>query len=128
LPDAGTQEGVARRRPALSPSRAGDFKQCPLLYRFRVVDRLPEAPSPVAVRGTVVHAVLERLFALPADERVPARAQELLEPAWRDLQAAEPELGLKIARRIAHRWNGELLISQDDRPGLKVELVLSAAA
>ncbi len=81
-----------RRRPALSPSRAGDFKQCPLLYRFRVVDRLPEVPSPAAVRGTVVHAVLERLFALPADERVPQRAQELLEPAWRDLQAAEPEL------------------------------------
>lgn len=85
-------EPRARRRPALSPSRAGDFKQCPLLYRFRVVDRLPETPSPVAVRGTVVHSVLERLFALPAHERVPATAQELLEPAWRDLQAAEPEL------------------------------------
>ena len=54
---------------ALSPSRAADFMQCPLLYRFRVVDRLPEAPSPAAVRGTVVHAVLERLFDLPAPER-----------------------------------------------------------
>jgi len=85
-------ETPVRRRPALSPSRAGDFKQCPLLYRFRVVDRLPEVPSPVAVRGTVVHTVLERLFALPAAERVPERAQELLEPAWQDLQAAEPEL------------------------------------
>ena len=30
------------RRPALSPSRASDFKQCPLLYRFRAIDRLPE--------------------------------------------------------------------------------------
>jgi putative RecB family exonuclease len=85
------------RRPALSPSRAGDFKQCPLLYRFRVVDRIPEVPNPIAVRGTVVHAVLERLFALPADERVPARAQELLEPAWRDLQMAEPELARMFA-------------------------------
>ena len=27
-------------RPALSPSRAADFKQCPLLYRFRAIDRL----------------------------------------------------------------------------------------
>ncbi|HEY3262035.1 MAG TPA: RecB family exonuclease [Pseudonocardiaceae bacterium] len=85
-------EPAARRQPALSPSRAGDFKQCPLLYRFRVVDRIPELPSPIAVRGTVVHAVLERLYALPAEERVPARAQELLEPVWRDLLAAEPEL------------------------------------
>ncbi|HEX4252767.1 MAG TPA: PD-(D/E)XK nuclease family protein, partial [Pseudonocardia sp.] len=49
-----------RRRPALSPSRAGDFKQCPLLYRFRAVDRLPEVPTRAQVRGTVVHAVLER--------------------------------------------------------------------
>ena len=54
---------------ALSPSRAGDFMNCPLLYRFRVVDRLPEAPSPAATRGTVVHTVLERLFDLPAAER-----------------------------------------------------------
>ena len=46
--------------------------QCPLLYRFRVVDRLPEAPSPAAVRGTVVHAVLERLFDLPGGGTDPA--------------------------------------------------------
>ena len=39
---------------------------CPLLYRFRVVDRLPEPPSQAATRGTVVHAVLEQLFDLPA--------------------------------------------------------------
>ena len=67
-----------RRRPALSPSRAADFKQCPLLYRFRVVDRLPEQRSPAQVRGIVVHAVLERLFSLPASERLPARAHGLL--------------------------------------------------
>ena len=44
------------RRPALSPSRASDFKQCPLLYRFRAIDRLPEPPSTAQVRGSVVHA------------------------------------------------------------------------
>src|SRR3954454_754325 len=60
---------------ALSPSRAADFMQCPLLYRFRVVDRLPEAPSPAAVRGTVVHAVLERLFDLPGPRPPPRRAR-----------------------------------------------------
>ncbi|MGH3396081.1 MAG: PD-(D/E)XK nuclease family protein, partial [Streptosporangiaceae bacterium] len=49
-----------------SPSRAADFMTCPLLYRFRVVDRLPEPPSPAAARGTLVHAVLERLFDEPA--------------------------------------------------------------
>lgn len=81
-----------QRKPALSPSRASDFKQCPLLYRFRVVDKLPEKPSPVQVRGTLVHTVLERLFALPAAERVPERAKSLLVPAWDELAEAEPEL------------------------------------
>ncbi|MGH3449626.1 MAG: RecB family exonuclease [Haloechinothrix sp.] len=82
---------AATRRPALSPSRAGDFKQCPLLYRFRVVDKLPETPSKAQVRGTLVHAVLERLFALPAADRIPARAMELLGPAWAELSADRPE-------------------------------------
>jgi C4-dicarboxylate-specific signal transduction histidine kinase len=53
--------------------------------------------------------------------------QKLLDPFF-STEPGQTGLGLKIARRIAHRWNGELLISQDDRPGLKVELVLSAAA
>ena len=83
---------------SLSPSRAGDFMACPLLYRFRVIDRLPEAPSPAAVRGTVVHSVLERLFDLPALDRTPERAAELLQPAWEDLQAEEPELAQMFAR------------------------------
>ncbi|MCU1686574.1 MAG: RecB family exonuclease [Amycolatopsis sp.] len=81
----------ARRRPALSPSRASDFKQCPLLYRFRAVDRLPEAPTKAQLRGTLVHSVLERLFTLPQADRVPARAKELLEPAWSDLSGERPE-------------------------------------
>ncbi|MFC5053016.1 RecB family exonuclease [Saccharothrix xinjiangensis] len=79
------------RRPALSPSRAGDFKQCPLLYRFRAVDRLPERPTRAQVRGTVVHAVLEELFSLPPAERVPDRARELVGPAWDRVRAERPE-------------------------------------
>jgi putative RecB family exonuclease len=86
------QEVPAPRRPALSPSRAGDFKQCPLLYRFRAVDRIPERPSKAQVRGIVVHSVLERLFALPVAQRVPERAAELVGPVWTDLVAERPEL------------------------------------
>ncbi|MBI2245050.1 MAG: PD-(D/E)XK nuclease family protein [Nocardioides sp.] len=77
---------------ALSPSRAGDFMSCPLLYRFRTIDRLPEPFSPDAVRGTVVHKVLEDLFDLPAGDRTPDRAQAMLEPAWERLVEAAPEL------------------------------------
>jgi putative RecB family exonuclease len=81
-----------RRRPALSPSRAGDFKQCPLLYRFRAIDRLPEQPSRAQVRGTLVHAVLERLYDLPAVERTPEAAQALVVPVWDELCTQLPEL------------------------------------
>ncbi|MCU0264541.1 MAG: PD-(D/E)XK nuclease family protein [Actinomycetia bacterium] len=77
---------------SLSPSRAGDFMACPLLYRFRVIDQFPEAPSAAATRGTVVHAVLERLFDLPAPERTLDAALELVGPQWQALLEAEPEL------------------------------------
>jgi putative RecB family exonuclease len=65
---------------------------CPLLYRFRVIDRLPEPPSPAAARGTLVHAVLERLFDEPPAGRTPATARSLLLPQWERLTEQEPEL------------------------------------
>jgi len=86
---------------SLSPSRAGDFLACPLRYRFRTVDRLPERPSPAAARGSVVHRVLELLFDLPAEERTPARAAEMLRPAWEELLEAEPVLAELFADAAA---------------------------
>ncbi|OMC11577.1 RecB family exonuclease [Mycobacterium sp. SP-6446] len=83
-------------RPALSPSRAADFKQCPLLYRFRAIDRLPEAPSTAQLRGSVVHAALEQLYGLPAASRVPDTARSLVEPAWERVIAAAPDLAAEL--------------------------------
>jgi len=77
---------------SLSPSRASDFMACPLLYRFRTIDKLPEPFSPDAVRGTVVHKVLEDLFDLPAGERTPERAADLLQPSWEALLEVEPTI------------------------------------
>lgn len=79
-------------RPALSPSRAADFKQCPLLYRFRAIDRLPEPPSTAQLRGSVVHGALEQLYGLPAAQRDPDTATTLVAPAWDQMMAADPEL------------------------------------
>lgn len=79
-------------RPALSPSRATDFKQCPLLYRFRAIDRLPEATSAAQLRGSVVHAALEQLYGLPGGLRSPDTARSLVQRAWDQMVAAEPEL------------------------------------
>jgi len=77
---------------ALSPSRAGDFMTCPLLYRYRTIDKLPEPFSPDAVRGTVVHKVLEDLFDLPAADRTPETARDLLVPSWDALLESNPEV------------------------------------
>ena len=75
---------------SLSPSRAGDFMTCPLMYRYRTIDRLAQSPSPAATKGTLVHAVLERLFDLPRAERTAASAAALLAPEWERLQQEEP--------------------------------------
>jgi putative RecB family exonuclease len=85
-------DAAAPKGPALSPSRAGDFMTCPLLYRFRVIDRLPEPPTEATARGTLVHAALEKLFDLPAADRTPDAARDLLLPEWERLAAEEPEL------------------------------------
>ncbi len=87
-----TELAVPRPPSSLSPSRAGDFMRCPLLYRFRVIDKLPEKPSEAATRGTVVHAVLERLFDAPAVERTPVRAKAMVAGEWDRLLTARPEL------------------------------------
>ena len=85
------QEQVPRAAGSLSPSRAADFKTCPLLYRFRAVDKLPQRPTRDKARGTLVHAVLDRLFDLPPADRTYESAAALVEPEWVVLSAAEPD-------------------------------------
>ena len=87
---------------------------CPLLYRFRVIDRLPEPPSPAAARGTLVHAVLERLFDRPAAERTPQAARALLGPEWDRLVEESPELaGLFADEPGREAWTAEVTAMLD---------------
>jgi len=101
-PPPGSAPGRGERHagPSLSPSRAADFKTCPLLFRFRTIDRLPEKPTPDQVRGTLVHAVLESLFDLPAAERTPAAAAALVAPSWARLVEREPALEALFAETV----------------------------
>lgn len=76
----------------LSPSRVSDFTNCPQLYKYRSIDKLPEPPSIDAERGTLVHTVLHDLFESPAPERNLTRAIELLPDRWLAQKEAKPEL------------------------------------
>ena len=85
---------------SLSVSRVNDFLTCPLLYRFRTIDRLPEAPAPAAIMGTLVHSALEDLFALPAAQRTDQAAAELFDKAWSRLQEEDESSATAVADRI----------------------------
>jgi putative RecB family exonuclease len=102
---------------SLSPSRAADFKTCPLLYRFRCIDRLPEAPSRAATRGTLVHAVLEELFDLPAPERTLDAARSMVPAAWARVLAEAPEAASLFAEDADGSDLAEWLSSAGDLLG-----------
>ncbi|MFL6129331.1 MAG: RecB family exonuclease [Mycobacteriales bacterium] len=110
-------DGPAARQPvplpapvvgSLSPSRAADFKTCPLLYRFRSIDKIPQRPTRDKLRGTVVHAVLDRLFDLPAGQRSYQAAAALVEPEWQRLAEAGPEVTGLFADSAGTDSAGEL--------------------
>ncbi len=97
------------RTRSLSPSRAADFKACPLLYRLRTIDRLPQRPSAAAARGTLVHAVLERLYDLPTAARTAEAAKAMVAHEWTKLSAAEP-----VLRQIVTELRDRAATSQPD--------------
>ena len=66
------------------------------------IDKLAAPPSPAAARGTLVHAVLERLFDLPADERTPERRP----------RPARAAVGARSSRRSP---SSPTLISDDEQ-------------
>jgi len=99
----------------LSPSSATDFKSCPQLFKYRSIDGLPEPISGAAAKGSLVHAVLERLFVEPPGDRTPARAQELLTALWDQVRedqefrpsglgALEEEAFLEQSRTLLHNY------------------------
>ena len=83
---------MSEAKATLSPSRANDYLNCPLLYRFRTIDQLPEPPSIEAIRGTLVHAVLENLFSFPRSDRTVAIAREQIHPLWQEMKIGRTDV------------------------------------
>ncbi len=99
----------------LSPSKITSFTNCPLVFRFSVVDHLPEPPSPAAFKGTLVHRALELLFSdHPQGSRSRSAACSSLERAWQELQdGVELEaLGLDQAETAAYLADARELVGR----------------
>ena len=73
-----------------------NFKSCPQLFKFRSVDRLPEPVSRAQAKGSLVHSVLEAIFALAPEQRTEAVAQELLEKLWNEVDETAEADGSEI--------------------------------
>lgn len=76
----------------LSPSRISDYQQCPKLYHYRVIEKLPEPISLDAVRGTLIHNILEKLLGLSSEERTIENAKREVPVHWDILKNQIPEL------------------------------------
>jgi putative RecB family exonuclease len=82
----------------LTPSKASAFTNCPLAFRFTVIERRPEPPSPAAVKGTLVHSALEGLFWNHENgDRTERAARQELERAWTELQSDDEFTALALS-------------------------------
>lgn len=93
---------------SLTPSKVSSFRDCALAFRFSAIDRLPEPPSAPAVKGTLVHRVLERLF---WEQQSGSRTME------RALRLLDEEAELLFA---GEEWD-QLGFGQDEAPAFKTE-------
>src|SRR5271166_451313 len=81
----------------LSPSKITAFTNCPLAFRFSVVEGLPEPPSSAALKGTLVHRALEMLFTEHArGARSRSAAHAALDAAWQQLLDGDDLGGLGL--------------------------------
>lgn len=96
-----------RTLETLSPSRAGDFKTCPQLFKFRAIDRLPEPTTVHQARGTTAHLALQRLFDLPHDQRLPERLYDFFREAWTEMRGEEEYASLFESTDDERSWGVE---------------------
>ncbi|MGO9334522.1 MAG: RecB family exonuclease [Acidimicrobiales bacterium] len=111
----------------LSPSKITAFTNCPLAFRFSVVEHLPEPPSSAALKGTLVHRALELLFTeYPRGSRSRPAAQASLDAAWQQQQGGEELEGLALdeAETAAFISDARVLVDRylelEDPDGVRV--------
>jgi putative RecB family exonuclease len=97
----------------LSPSRISDYQQCPALYKYRAIDKLVERPGLDALRGSLVHLILEKVFINPPTQRDFITAVSLTKNCWEELLKEEPELICALDENIAFPLTESIQISDE---------------
>ncbi|MEO7803036.1 MAG: PD-(D/E)XK nuclease family protein [Actinomycetota bacterium] len=89
-------DGIDTEPVGLSPSRTTLFKSCAQLFKYRVIDKLPEPQDVPSARGILVHEVLHQLLQLGEMERTFDKAAELLDDVWKVLRADAEFEGFEV--------------------------------
>ena len=97
----------------LSPSRISDYQQCPALYKYRAIDKLVERPGLDALRGSLVHLILEKIFNNPPTDRDFTKAVSLTKECWQELVQIEPELVCALDENIDFPLTETVEITQE---------------
>jgi RecB family exonuclease len=93
-----------------TPTRLTTWLDCPRRYRFTYVDRPPPPKGPPWAHssfGASVHAALGAWWLLPAEERTPAAATELVDSRWQGLgyrDEAQSDACRDAARQQVRRY------------------------
>jgi putative RecB family exonuclease len=67
------------------------------LYHYRVIEKLPEPISLDAVRGTLIHNILEKLLGLSSEERTIEKAKKEVPVHWDILKNQIPDLAQLVS-------------------------------
>ncbi len=86
-------------RNYLSVSAVKQFLRCPLSYRFKYIDRLPEdTVSSALAFGRGIHAALELWFTAQLEGRPDPKLEELLVEFWDEWKACEQETAIRLGK------------------------------
>ena len=86
-------------RNYLSVSAVKQFLRCPLSYRFKYIDRIPEdSVSSALAFGRGIHSALELWFTAQLEGQPEPSLEELLVDFWGEWKACEQETAIRLSK------------------------------
>ena len=86
-------------RNYLSVSAVKQFLRCPLSYRFKYIDRLPEdTVSSALAFGRGIHSAIELWFTAQLEGQPEPTLEELLVEFWDEWKACDQETAIRLAK------------------------------